>query len=112
MTTEGLQAMTAIPLYEPKRRLERRPQRGEVVQGDSGADATTPGERFRVRTALLLLWGGLAAVIVAYGIARGSVSALVLGVLVACMMRAPSTAAFSPDVCDDGWSGGPIGFTR
>ena len=105
MSITELRATSAIPIYEPPRRLERRSGHTDVVCRDASEHPAaetsnlpaTPGEWFRAHVALVVLWAGLAVAIVAYAIARESIGALVLALFVAWLARVPWTAARSGD---------------
>jgi hypothetical protein len=104
MSITELRATSAMPIYEPPRRIERR---GDADLGRPDRDAserptaeapellTTPRERFRAHVAVVVLWAGLAVAIVAYAIARESIGALGLALFVAWLARMPWTAAWS-----------------
>lgn len=101
MSITELRAACAMPIYEPPRRLEPRPGHTDLVRRDASEHSTaetaevptTPRERFRAHVVLVVLWAGLAVAIVAYAIARQSLGALVLVLLVAWLARVPWTAA-------------------
>ena len=103
MSITELRAASAMPIYEPPRRLERRSEHTDVVCRDASEHPTaetsdlpaTPRERFRAHVALIVLWAGLAVAIVAYAIARESIGAVILALLVAWLARVPWTAARS-----------------
>ena len=103
MSITELRAASAMPIYEPPRRLEWRSGHTDVVCRDASEHPTpgtsdlpgTPRERFRARVALVVLWAGLAVAIVAYAIARESIGAVVLALFVAWLARVPWTAARS-----------------
>jgi hypothetical protein len=105
MSITELRATSAMPIYEPLRRIERRPEHADLLRRDRDASEhsaagapkplTTPRERFRGHVALVVLWAGLAVAIVAYAIARESIGALVLALFVAWLARMPWTAAWS-----------------
>ena len=103
MSITELRAASAMPIYEPPRRLERRSGHTDVVCRDASEHPTPetsdpPGtlrERFRARVALVVLWAGLAVAIVAYAIARESIGAVLLALFVAWLARVPWTAARS-----------------
>jgi hypothetical protein len=103
MSITELRAASAMPIYEPPRRLERRSGHTDVVRRDApehpAAETSdlpaTPRERFRAHVALVVLWAGLAVAIVAYAIARESIGALVLALFVAWLARVPWAATWS-----------------
>jgi hypothetical protein len=105
MSITELRATSAMPIYEPTHRLERRPAHTDLVRPDrdasehptaeTGEPPTTPRERFQAHVALVVLWAGLAVAIVAYAIARESIGAVVLALFVAWLARVPWTAARS-----------------
>ena len=103
MSITELRAASAMPIYEPPRRLERRSGHTDVVCRDASEHPTagtpepptTPRDRFRAHVALVVLWAGLAVAIVAYAIARESIGAVVLALFVAWLARVPWTAARS-----------------
>jgi hypothetical protein len=107
MSITQLRATSAVPIYEPPRRIERRPGHADLVRRDRDASEysaagipeapTTPRERFRAHVALVVLWAGLAVAIVAYAIVRQSLGALALALFVAWLARVPWTAAWSGD---------------
>jgi hypothetical protein len=105
MSITELRATSAMPIYEPLRRLERRSGHTDLVCRDHDASEhptaetpeppTTPRDRFRAHVALVVLWAGLAVAIVAYAIVRESIGALVLALFVAWLARVPWAAAWS-----------------
>ena len=105
MSITELRATSAMPIYEPPHRIERRPPHTDLVRRDRDASEhptaetpeppTTPRDRFRAHVALVVLWAGLAVAIVAYAIARESIGAVVLALFVAWLARVPWTAARS-----------------
>jgi hypothetical protein len=107
MSITELRATSAMPIYEPPHRIERRPGHADLLRRDRDASEhptadtreppTTPRERFRAHVALIVLWAGLAVAIVAYAIARQSLGALALALFVAWLARVPWTAARSGD---------------
>jgi hypothetical protein len=99
-----LRATSAMLVYEPPRRLERRSGRWELVRRDrapqeptaeTAPPQTTPRDRFWAYIALVVLWAGLIVAIIGYAIARESIAALVLGLFVAWLARVPWTSAWS-----------------
>jgi hypothetical protein len=81
MSITELRAASAMPIYEPPRRLERRLGHADVVRRDASEHPAaetsdlpaSPHEGFRAHVALVVLWAGLAVAIVAYAmLARAS----------------------------------------
>jgi hypothetical protein len=105
MSITELRAASAMPIYEPTRRLERRSGRADLVRRDPSPRQqptaetlerrTTPRDRFRAHIALVVLWAGLVVAIIAYALARESIGALILALFVAWLARVPWTSASS-----------------
>jgi hypothetical protein len=91
MSITEVRATSAMPIYEPPLRLERRPGHTDLPP----APPVTPRETLRAHVSLVVLWAGLAVAIVAYAIARESIGAVVLALFVAWLARVPWTAARS-----------------
>jgi hypothetical protein len=105
MSIPELRATSAMPVYEPARRLERRSARSDLVRRDrptpdqptaeTPGPQTTPRDRFRAHIALVVLWACLIVAIVAYALARESIGALILALFVAWLARVPWASARS-----------------
>jgi hypothetical protein len=107
MSIPELRATSAMPVYEPPRRLERRSGRSGLVPRDpvtpeqptpetpEPRTASRDRDRFRAHIALVILWAGLIVAIVAYALARESIGALILALFVAWLARVPWASARS-----------------
>jgi hypothetical protein len=105
MTITEVRVTAAMPVYEPPYRVRRPPEHSDLVRRDrralehpttdTGQPDATARERWRAHMALVALWAGLAAAIVAYAIARESIGALILALFVAWLARVPWTIARS-----------------
>jgi hypothetical protein len=74
------------------------------------ADTTPQRDGLRANGALVVAWAGLAVVIGAYAIVRGSVGALVLAAFVVWVLRVPWAAAWQTEDRDEPGDQPPISF--